>query len=563
MGSFFLVPLVLFPLLLFLYIRFNDRALENIPKRALEVSPKRCTPQDVLSTAQSLSANPVSIDDQIPPKTGRRYIVVGGAGFLGGWIVMQLLHRGENPKNIRVLDIRLPSRMDLKTGAAKDVDFKQVDVADAKVVQEAFDAPWPAESSSTSQITVFHTAANIRFYERIHRFVSRSSRVNVDGTQNILNSARSIGVSTFVYTSSGSVGVFSSRYLLWPWESEPAHFVQFINDDDTRLPKRFEDYFSNYAYTKHQAETLVRKADRSSTASGGVLRTGCIRPGNGVFGPGGDMLCGAYLVRQTNPTWIASIVSHFVYVENCALAHLLYERRLIDLESPSPTNPDIGGQAFAIADPGPPPTYGDVYTTLTTLTDGETHFPNLSPTFMLFLSYSIEFYYISRDILISSLPFLASVIPPINGDLINLQPSLYNLTMTHLIFDDSRARLPPSQGGLGYRGAWTTLEGLHKTAEEHYKREDPSRRSGVAGVSLKFDFGFGFGRNKDKKKSVGDDFGKSFGSGLIRAERGVGEIGEKVKRGTGVDPVKMLAHDGPGTGTNGTKANGVGKEKDE
>ncbi|SJL12953.1 uncharacterized protein ARMOST_16388 [Armillaria ostoyae] len=31
-----------------------------------------------------------SIDDQLPPKTGRTYIVIGGAEFFGGRIVLQL-----------------------------------------------------------------------------------------------------------------------------------------------------------------------------------------------------------------------------------------------------------------------------------------------------------------------------------------------------------------------------------------------------------------------------------------------------------------------------------------
>ncbi|KAF5353801.1 hypothetical protein D9758_010583 [Tetrapyrgos nigripes] len=518
MGWF--IPLLLVLLVLLgLYIWSNDRALRSIPKRALEVSPTRLTPEDVLVTAKRLSSSrPMSVDDQIPPKTGRRYIVIGGAGFLGGWIVIQLLKRGENPKNIRVLDIRPPSRMDLKEGKAKDVDFMKVDISDAQAVQKAFDAPWPSDASSISPVTVFHTAANIRFYERAIHFVPRSARVNISGTQNILNSARSIGVSTLVYTSSGSIGIFSSRYLLWPWQREPEHFVHFINDEDSRLPKCHADFFSNYAYTKMQAETLVRKADRSSSGNG-VLRTGCIRPGNGIFGPGGDMLCGAYLVRQTNPTWIGNIVSHYVYVENGALAHLLYERRLIDLEAPTSGTdgskcPDIGGQAFTIADPGPPPTNGDVYTILATLTDGETHFPSLSPTFMLLLAYLIEAYYITREFILSFIPKIGTLIPPINGDLVNLQPSLWNLVMTHLIFDDSRARLPPEKGGLGYRGAWTTEEGLHKTVQEHYARADPSHRSGSAGVS--------------------------FGFGLVRAQRGVGKVGDKVKRRTGVNPIEVL-----------------------
>ncbi|KIK70220.1 hypothetical protein GYMLUDRAFT_187914 [Collybiopsis luxurians FD-317 M1] len=505
---------------LYVYIHFNDIKLAKIPSRALEFSPKRCTPEDALKLAKQLRARekPIQVVDQLPPKTGRRYIVVGGAGFLGGWIVVQLLQRGESPKNIRVLDIRLPARHDLKHGIGKDVDYKQVDMSDARAVQQAFTAPWPEDSSS--EITVFHTAANIRFYERTASLLTSSTRVNVNGTQNIIDSARSIGASTLVYTSSGSVSIHASRFLLWPWQSEPNHFVQAINDDDTHLPKSHSQFFSNYAYTKYLAEQRVRAADKLPSGSNKVLRTGCIRPGNGVFGPGGDMLCGAYLVRQFNPTWISNIVSHFVYVENCALAHLCYEQRLIELERDSSSNPDIGGQAFTIADPGPPPTYGDVYVTLETLSDGQTYFPEVSPTFMLIVAYLIESYYLTRALLVSSdfppLAFLAKlVLPPINGDLVNLQPSLFNLTMVHLIFDDSRARLAPEKGGLGYTGAWTTLEGLHKTYEEHVMGVNRSDvRSDVAGVSLGF--------------------------GMLRAQRGIARVAEKVEEEVGVNPVMAL-----------------------
>jgi len=425
------------------------------------------------------------------------------AGFLGGWIVIQLLQRGESPKNIRVLDIRLPTRKDLTTGAAKDVKFMQVDITDAAAVLEAFRAPWAG--SPEAEVTVFHTAANIRFFERHPGIESRSTKVNVVGTQNVLEASRAIGVTAMIYTSSGSVSVHSSRFLLWPWQKEPDYFVQYIDDDDNRIPKHHADFFSNYASSKAKAEGLVRAANATPSGSHGkVLRTGCIRPGNGVFGPGGDVLCGAYLARKVNPTWISNIVSHFVYVENCALSHLLYEARLI--EGSTATRPDISGQAYAITDPGTPPTYGDVYNTLTTLTNGETYFPELSPTSMLLVSYLIEFYYLTRYFV-----FGDRFLPAVNSDLVNLQPSLYNLTMVHLIFDDSRARKSPEEGGLGYRGAWTTLQGLHKTEEEHRKGFIPSlQRSESAGI----------------------------GFGLAKAQRGVGKVAEAVERDVGVDILK-------------------------
>ncbi|KAF7366629.1 3-beta hydroxysteroid dehydrogenase isomerase family [Mycena sanguinolenta] len=516
MAWFWVLGSILLPIaLLALYIRLNDHRLTAIPARALAVSPTRCTPEDVHRDAEKFLQEPVSITDQIPPKTGRRYIVVGGAGFLGGWIVIQLLERGEDPRLIRVLDIRAPVRHDLKT-RGKHVQFMQVDVSDEAAVNAAFNAPWPDQNDydPLPEITVFHTAANIRFFEKSELLLPNSAKVNVTGTQNVLNAARAIGATAMVYTSSGSVSVRSTRFLLWPWETEPASFVQGINEDEALIPKRHSQFFSNYAATKMDAERRVRAADKTPSRNG-VLRTGCIRPGNGIFGPGGDMLCGAYLVRRVNPTWINHVVQNFVYVENAAVAHLLYEQRLIEGSNGS-KNPDIGGQTFVIADPGPPPTYGDVYLTLSTLTEGECTFPQMSPTFMILFSHFISFCYVSRAWLVARGYSIAKRVPAITSDIVNLQPSIFNLVNVHLIFDDSRARLPPEKGGLGYKGAWTTFEGLHKTCAEHKMGEMRSeQRSDVAGVS--------------------------FGFGLVKAQKGVGSVSAKIAEKTGLDPVQVLA----------------------
>jgi len=72
---------------------------------------------------------------------------------------------------------------------------------------------------------------------------------------------------------------------------------------------------------------------------------------------------------------------------------------------------------------------------------------------------------------------------------------------------------------LGYKGAWTTLEALHKTVEEHKKGLICSEeRSKVAGIS--------------------------FGFGLVKAQRAVAKVGEKVEEEIGVDPVKVLGKNG-------------------
>lgn len=506
-----LIILCLFPvLLLYLYVRLNDAKLMHLPHDvASAFSPKRISANDALEAAAAWEKVSTTLTAKtfLPPRTGRKYIVVGGAGFLGGWIVRHLLERGEHPKRIRVLDIRAPTRPDLTSGLAEDVDFRQVDVSDGEHVQAAFSAPWPPSyddddpeefSAAAAEITVFHTAANIRFYERDQRLLHLSDRVNVEGTRHVLEAARATGASILIYTSSGSVSVRRTRLWLWPWEQRPKFIVQtFKDDDDSRLPAHHDEMFSNYAASKLKAERLVRVADGTPLGSGKVwgqqrrvLRTGCLRPGNGIYGPGGDILCGAYLAWKVNPSWAQDVLHNFIYVENASLAHLCYERRLIDKGRGS-TNPDIGGQAFCVVDDGPPVTYGDVYTVLSTLTDGRTVFPRMSATAMLLLAHVVERLHVARSLMTSSsspvIRYLGRFVLAPNEDIINLQPSLFSLTMPHLIWDDSRARASPQSGGLGYEPQWTTLSALCKLVEEHKRAEGRfESRSMGGGISFGF-----------------------------------------------------------------------------
>ena len=94
----------------------------------------------------------------------------------------------------------------------------------------------------------------------------------------------------------------------------------------------------------------------------------------------------------------------------------------------------------------------------------------------------------ARIALLRVAPALGKLVPPLGRDVVFLQPSLWALTQVHMVFDDSRARLTPSKGGLGYEPLWTTREGLCKLVDEHVKAggqgEERSRAGG--GVSLGF-----------------------------------------------------------------------------
>lgn len=375
-----------------------------------------------------------------------------------------LLVRGEDPQNIRILDIRAPTRTDLTHGPGKLVKFIQTDVTDEASVIASFTQPWPSVASRDVGITVFCTAANIRFYEKHPSLLHLSVKVNVTGLENVIKGSLACGATILITTSSGSIGVRSTRFLLAPWEPEPKFFTQVLRDDTKESTRSYRTFFSNYGYTKMVGEVRVLAADKSLGAGGKALRTGAIRPGNGVYGVGGDQLVEMYLKNpDTRVTWIPNTVQNFISVENCSLAHLCYEQRLVELGSGG-KNPDIGGRSFIVTDAGPPIAYGDCYKVVETLTEGRIRFQVLSPSLMLLLAHVVQAYYLTTFFLSrSSNTFLRAVgasLPKISSLLVNLQPSVWNLTSVHLFFDSSNARAHPEAGGLGYEPLWTSLEGF-------------------------------------------------------------------------------------------------------
>lgn len=69
----------LFIILLGLYLHINDKRLTRVPEDAIIFSSERCTPETARSLANQLDKSPpITSQNQLPPKTGRRYIVVGG-----------------------------------------------------------------------------------------------------------------------------------------------------------------------------------------------------------------------------------------------------------------------------------------------------------------------------------------------------------------------------------------------------------------------------------------------------------------------------------------------------
>jgi len=376
--------------------------------------------------------------------------------------VNHLLTRGEDPENIRILDIRAPTRTDLTQEPGKLVEFIQTDVTDEASVIAGFTKTWPHMASRDSDITVFSTVASIRFYEKHPTLVPLSAKVNVTGLENVIKGSLACGATILIATSTGAVGVRCTRFLLAPWESEPKLFTQLLRDGGNESTWPHHTFFSNYAYTKIIGETRVLDADKSSGAGGKTLRTGAIRPGDGIYGVGGDRFIEYHLKNpDTRISWISTTLHHFISVENCSLAHLCYEQRLVELEHGG-GNPDVGGRSFIVTDAGPPISFGNCYGTIEVL--GNVRFRVLSPSLMLLLAHIIQMYYLATHFLLQSrnvlLREVGDFLPRIPHRIIDLQPSIWNTASRHIIIDSSNARAHPQEGGLGYEPFGTSLEGI-------------------------------------------------------------------------------------------------------
>lgn len=123
-----------------------------------------------------------------------RYLVTGGAGFIGSHIAETLLRRGES---VRVLDNMVTGRqsnIDALQGLSGHLEVIRGDLRDAKTVRTAVEGTE----------VIFHQGALASVPRSIANPV-QSLEININGTQNVLLAARDLGVRRVVYASSSSV----------------------------------------------------------------------------------------------------------------------------------------------------------------------------------------------------------------------------------------------------------------------------------------------------------------------------------------------------------------------
>src|SRR5215216_3242468 len=136
-------------------------------------------------------------------------LVTGGAGFIGSNLVDALVARGDD---VAVIDnLATGKRENLEHALANGAELTEVDVRDAEAVSAAVERVGPE--------VIFHLAAQIDVRKSVAD-PAHDSRVNVEGTINVLNAAQAAGVRRLVNTSTGGA-IYGEGQILPAPEEHP------------------------------------------------------------------------------------------------------------------------------------------------------------------------------------------------------------------------------------------------------------------------------------------------------------------------------------------------------
>ncbi len=232
-------------------------------------------------------------------------LVTGGGGFLGRYIVEQLVARGDTVTSY--------SRGAYRDLEALGVTTRCGDLRDRQAVMAA----------CAGCDIVFHVAALPGIWGPWSTF----HEINTLGTQHVLDGCRYHGVGRCVFSSSPSV----------TFDGKPQRNV----DESAAYPKR---WLCHYPHTKALAEQLVLQANDDT------LATCALRP-HLIWGPRDGHLVPRLIERarkgQLRRVGDGTNRVDTIYVENAAAAHVLAGDALADAASP------VRGKAYFISQDQP------------------------------------------------------------------------------------------------------------------------------------------------------------------------------------------------------------------
>lgn len=269
-------------------------------------------------------------------------VITGGSGALGSHIARLVYSHWSEVTEIRLYDNRPPdaSLITSITGYATCKDKPKISYYPGDILNND-----KLASTLVKADVVIHCAAIVENGSAVAR--RKMKKVNVDGTQNVIQACLECGVRALVYTGS-----------LTQVQALPKHHrvVRYSEASDPPVETR-ELTFPYYGGSKSQAENLVLLANGQEGKDGNKLHTCSLRLPV-MFGERDSHFvltglraakrCCGYLV-PIGLTPRTGVTMQSLYIGNGAWAHILAAQKLLDPERQG----EIGGEYYYIGDHSP------------------------------------------------------------------------------------------------------------------------------------------------------------------------------------------------------------------
>ncbi|HZF64613.1 MAG TPA: NAD-dependent epimerase/dehydratase family protein [Chitinophagaceae bacterium] len=232
------------------------------------------------NTHTSFPINLSQITNRAPPQ---KVLVTGGTGFLGAYIIQNLLTKGIA---VRALRRSIKEPFFISKEILARVEWVDGDILDVVALSDAM-----------QEVTaVIHSAAVVSFSKGLRR---EMYQVNIEGTANTVNAAIESHVSRFVHVSS------------------VAALGRTKKNDSVSEEKRWEENKNNthYAITKHKAEIEMLRGFAEGLE--GVI----VNPSTILgYGDWHNSSCAIFKSAYKEFPWYSNGINGFVGVEDAAEA---------------------------------------------------------------------------------------------------------------------------------------------------------------------------------------------------------------------------------------------------
>ena len=259
------------------------------------------------------------------PGVDRWYIVAGGSGFVGSWIVRYLLLRGE--KRVYIFDRRRPPADVIRHGAI----FVDIELTGGVAVEKEMLRIY--EQCGSDAYVIIYNCSCIRRY-----FAVKNVDLGLQAAENLVINAKLFPPDKYIIIHIGDAISHRTPVSFWKFWDRRHWTQQSRNDLAYMIPwasKDKDEAFSRYAWYQAAIESLVRSLSCAS---------GCLRIEGFVTGHAGDSFLSPALAYGGALLHSWNVPISIINVEDVARAALALEYTLLDPK----TRSSVSGSVYTI-----------------------------------------------------------------------------------------------------------------------------------------------------------------------------------------------------------------------